>query len=287
MRPSGGAGRKVRSGVLAAVVAAGAFGLPLVSGSSPAFAEFEIPEVDIDKGSLEAEYRGAQHWGLPEPAPEEEIEALRQSHELEIQFGITDFWAVRVTPDVEQPDGESIDLNSIGIETQFVLFRRNGGPFGLAFMAGYSPVSLFVDIAQPDELEFGPVIELAGKDWLATFNPRLARDLGAFADQEAFGFEYAAQVNYRVAKRWSIAALAFGEIEDLANPGGFNDQSHLFGPGLYLYSRDSASGAEPGDERAEEGARGGPDWSLGVGTLFGLTGASDDVTLRVTFAVER
>jgi hypothetical protein len=262
-------------------------GLPLIQGLSPAFAEFEIPEVDIDKGSIEAEYRGASHWGLPEPTPGEEIEALRQSHELEIQFGITDFWAVRVTPNVEQPEGESIDLNSIGIETQFVLVRRNGGPFGLAFMAGYSPVSIFVDLEQPDELEFGPVVEIAGKDWLASFNPRLSRDLGEFADQESVGFEYAAQVNYRVAKRWSIAALAFGEIEDLANAGGFNDQSHLLGPGLYLYSRDGAGDAEPGDDREGEGAGRGPAWSLGVSTLFGLTDASDDVTLRVTFAVER
>ena len=283
MWPSGGRGRKVRGGVLAAIAAAGALGLPLVQGLSPAFAEFEIPEVDIDKGSIEAEYRGAQHWGLPEPAPEEEIEALRQSHELEIQLGITDFWAVRITPNVEQPDGESIELNSIGIETQFVLVRRNGGPFGLAFMAGYSPVSLFVDLDQPDELEFGPVIEVAGKDWLASFNPRLARDLGEFADQESVGFEYAAQVNYRVAKRWSIAALAFGEIDDLANAGGFNDQTHLFGPGLYLYSRNGAGDAEPGEDGGEES---GPAWSLGVGMLFGLTDASADTALRVTFAVE-
>ena len=175
MRPSGGRGRKVRGGVLAAVAAAGALGLPLIQGLSPAFAEFEIPEVDIDKGSIEAEYRGASHWGLPEPTPGEEIEALRQSHELEIQFGITDFWAVRVTPNVEQPDGESIDLNSIGIETQFVLVRRNGVPFGLAFMAGYSPVSLFVDLEQPDELEFGPVVEIAGTSFPTMRKRRSAR----------------------------------------------------------------------------------------------------------------
>jgi Zn-dependent alcohol dehydrogenase len=96
---AGGRGRKVRGGVLAVVAAAGALGLALIQGLSPAFAEFEIAEVDIDKGSIEAEYRGASHWRLPEPTPSEEIEALRQSHELEIQFGITAFRAVRVTPE--------------------------------------------------------------------------------------------------------------------------------------------------------------------------------------------
>lgn len=286
MRPSGGNGRKIRGGFRAAVAAAGALSLSLIHPLGPAFAEFEIPEVDIDRGTIEAEYRGAEHWGLPEPSPDGELEALRQSHELEIQLGLTDYWAVRITPDVEQPDGESIDLNAIGIETQFVLVRRNNGPFGLAFMAGYSPVSLFVDLERPDELEFGPVIEIAGKTWLASFNPRLNRELGEFADQESVGFEYAAQFNYRFAKRWSIAALAFGEIDDLGNAGGFGDQSHLFGPGLYLYSRDGAGDAEPG-EVARDGAQERLSWSVGAGTLFGLTGASDDVTLRITFAVER
>jgi len=103
-------------------------------------------------------------------------------------------------------------------------------------MAEYSPLSLFVDLDQPDELEFGPVIEVARKDWLATFNPRLARDVGEFADQESLGFEYAAQVNYRFAKRWSITALGFGEIDDLANAGGFDDQSSRTRP-LPIFAR--------------------------------------------------
>jgi hypothetical protein len=272
-----------RSGLVIAPCAAAA---ALSLSGSFALAEFEIPEVDVDRGTIEGEYRGAQHWGLAPQSPDEEADVLRQSHEVEIQYGITDFWALRLTPNVEQPDGESTELNSIGIETQFVLVRRNEGPFGLAFMAGYSPVSLFVELDQPDEIEFGPVVELAGKNWLTTFNPRLARDVGEFADQESFGFEYAAQFNYRFAKRWSIAALAFGEVEDLANAGGFNDQNHIFGPGLYLYSRDGASENEPGNARGE-GTNEPLSWSIGVGTLFGLTDASDDVTLRVTFAVER
>jgi hypothetical protein len=272
-----------RSGLVIAPCAAAA---ALSLSGSFALAEFEIPEVDVDRGTIEGEYRGAQHWGLAPQSPDEEADVLRQSHEVEIQYGITDFWALRLTPNVEQPDGESTELNSIGIETQFVLVRRNEGPFGLAFMAGYSPVSLFVELDQPDEIEFGPVVELAGKNWLTTFNPRLARDVGEFADQESFGFEYAAQFNYRFAKRWSIAALAFGEVEDLANAGGLNDQNHIFGPGLYLYSRAGAGVDEPGDAGGD--GRDGPlFWSLGVGTLFGLTEASDDVTLRVTFAVER
>ena len=68
----------------------------------------------VYRGTIEGEYRGAQHWGLAQQSPDEEADALRQSHEVEIQYGITDFWAVRLTPNVEQPEGESTELNSIG-----------------------------------------------------------------------------------------------------------------------------------------------------------------------------
>jgi hypothetical protein len=63
--------------------------------ATPARAEFEIKESQIEKGEVEVEYRGAVHWGFPTPereealeeesgalAEEEEGEFLRQSHDL-------------------------------------------------------------------------------------------------------------------------------------------------------------------------------------------------------------
>ncbi len=244
-------------------------------------AEFEIPEVDVQKGSVEAEYRGAGHWGLPAPQEAGEIDALRQSHEVEIQYGLTNYWALRLTPNAEQPGGDALRLTAVGIETQFVLKPRHDGGFGLAFMAGYSPVSLFADLEQPDEAEFGPVIELARGPWLLTLNPRLFRELGQYSDQDWFGAEYASQLEFRLARGWSVAALMFGEIEDLAHSGAFADQAHLLGPGLYLYSRNASF---PGTDDGDDGS--GLQWSLGAAALFGLTEASTDSTLRVTFAVE-
>jgi hypothetical protein len=260
----------------------------LLVASETAFAEFEIPEVDVDKGSLEAEYRGASHWGLPPPDDDGEVDALRQSHELEIQYGLTDWWALRITPNAEQPEGTSLNLATVGIETQFVLVRRDGGDLGLAFMLGYGPFTELVDVDSPDEFELGPVIELAGKGWLATFNPRLAWELGEFAEHDSAGFEYAAQVRVQVARRWALAVLGFGEIENLADAGAVDEQVHLFGPGLYLFSRDGAgSGIEAGRWAEAKGEQEELQWSLGAGLLFGLTESSDDMTLRVTFAVER
>ncbi len=235
-----------------------------------ALAEFEIPEVDAEKGAFEAEYRGASHWGLPRASNKDDVDLLRQSHELELQYGLTDWWMIRLTPNVEQPAGESIELVSIGAETQFVLVPRRGGTFGLALMLGYGPNSFFVDGDDPDEFEFGPVIEFAPGPWLFTFNPRLFDEVGSNQDQEWLGFEYAAQARYSVTERWAVAVLGFGEIEELVHAGPFDEQVHVLGPSLYLFSAENA-------ER---------EWSLGAGVLFGLTDASPEAALRVTFAVE-
>jgi len=244
--------------------------LTLIRPAGDAWAEFEIPEVDAEKGAIEAEYRGASHWGLPPAQEDDDLDLLRQSHEVEFQYGLTDWWMLRLTPNVEQPDGESLELASIGIETQFVLVTRGDGPFGLAFMAGYGPYSFFVDDDQPDEFEFGPVVEFAPDRWLLTLNPRLAKEAGNATDQDGFGFEYAAQARYSVTDRWAVAVLGFGEIEELVDAEPSEAQVHVLGPSLYLFS-------------APEADR---EWSLGAGVLFGLTDASPEAALRITFAVE-
>ena len=70
--------------------------------------------------------------------------------------------------------------------------------------------------------------------FLLTLNPRIVDQLGEHAETDNLNLEYAGQLEYRFAERWSVAALAFGEIEDLAHPGPFDTQVHLLGPSLYL-----------------------------------------------------
>ncbi len=270
---------------LRAIAVAAALGF-MVFTPSPARAEFEIPGVDGEKGEIELEYRGAGHWGLPRPDPDTgEVDALRQSHELEIEYSLADWWMVRLTPNFEQAAGGDLDFVSIGLETQFVLVRRDGGPFGLALVLGYGPYSEFIDDDEPDEFEFGPIVELARGPWLLTLNPLLVDEIGGTSDQEWLGFEYAGQLQYRFASHWSVAALTFGEIEDLANAGSFNEQTHLLGSGLYWFSKPFDGGRALLRDGALDSER-EPEWRVGVGGLAGLTDESADFTLRATIAVE-
>src|SRR5262245_51798567 len=107
-----------RASLLAAIVGCVTF---------QAHAEFEIPQVDAEKGEIEVEYRGAQHWGAPAPNIDGEVDAVRQSHEVEFQYAVTDYWMVRATPNFEQPFGGDLDIVSIGLETQLVVVPRRGG----------------------------------------------------------------------------------------------------------------------------------------------------------------
>jgi hypothetical protein len=59
----------------------------------PAFAEFQIQEASIEKGQVEFEYRGAYYWGVPEAtATNENANDTVQSHELELSYGLTNWW---------------------------------------------------------------------------------------------------------------------------------------------------------------------------------------------------
>jgi hypothetical protein len=71
----------------------------------------------------------------------------------------------------------------------------------------------------------------------------------------------------------------FGEIEDLANAGSFNDQTHSLGPTLFY----NPGGEEGEDESGghDNGAKAPEmEFSLNVGVQFGLTDATSDTALK-------
>jgi hypothetical protein len=49
-------------------------------------------------------------------------------------------------------------------------------------------------------------------------------------ETEGFGFEYGWRAEYDFAKHWGIGVEMFGEIEDLANTGTFNQQNQSAKP---------------------------------------------------------
>jgi hypothetical protein len=270
-----------------------------VGMSKPAFAEFEIQESQVEKGEVEFEYRGAVHWGFPKSEEqdaaddddgageaaddEEEGEFLRQSHDLELQYGISERWLFSTTLTADQPLDENFNVSSVEVEMQYEIIQREGNGLGLAFTGGYGFATRGGDA---DEIEFGPIVELATGKLLLTFNPFFSAQVGDNRETDGLGFEYGWRAEYDFAKHWGVGVEMFGEIQDLANAGSFNDQNHSLGPTLFYNP-----GGDDDESEGEGKKKGGDDddkateapameFSLNVGVQFGLTDATSDTALK-------
>jgi hypothetical protein len=120
----------------AAVSAMAASGLT-IGTVKPMFAEFEIRESTVEKGE-KFEYRGAVHWGFPKTEredagekqnggaaaeDEEEEGPLRQSHDFEFSYGLTDRWLFSTTLTADEPLDEDFALSSVELELQYELIE--------------------------------------------------------------------------------------------------------------------------------------------------------------------
>jgi hypothetical protein len=253
--------------------------LPFVT--EPAFAEFQIQEAGIEKGEVELEYRGAYHWGVPQVTDiNENANDLVQSHEFELQMGVTDWWLLSVTAGFDQPLGENLQGSAV---TEFALLKRQGDGIALSFQTGYEQA--FNHGAQidgdPNQFGFGPIVELAEGPLLLTLNPLFTKQIGTFADQEGLGFEYGWRGEYDFTRRWGVGVEMFGEIEDLANAGPFNSQVHSIGPTLFYNfggDEDEAKGSEE-DKNGEARVPSATALSMNVGVQF-VTDATSDTALK-------
>jgi hypothetical protein len=283
----------------AAISALAALGLT-VGTTKQALAEFEIQESQVEQGEIELEYRGAVHTGFPkkerEEAEEEEEEEgaldeeeegefLRQSHDFEFAYGITERILLSTTLGTDEPreDG-NFALSSVELELQYEIVERKGNGLGLAFTGGYGFATRG---GEADEIEFGPIVELASGKFLLTLNPFFSAQVGEHRETDGLGFEYGWRAQYNFAKKWGVGAEMFGEIEDLSNAGSFDDQPHSLGPTLFYMpggdDDDDDNGNGNGDDDNNNHKVAGPpemELSLNVGVQFGLTDVTSDAAVK-------
>jgi len=284
-----------RLALTAAVSALAAAGLT-ISTTKSALAEFEIQESGVEKGEVELEYRGAVHSGFPKAEregaeeseeegaleEEEEGEFLRQSHDFEFSYGITERWLFSTTLGTDQPLDGDYNLSSVEVELQYEIVERKGNGLGLAFTGGYGFATLG---GEADEIEFGPIVELASGKLLLTLNPLFAAQVGEHRETDGLGFEYGWRAQYNVAKKWAVGAEMFGEIEDLSNSGSWDEQTHSIGPTLFYMpggddDNDNGNGNGGDDDERKVGGPPEKEISLNVGVQFGLTDVTSDTAVK-------
>jgi hypothetical protein len=257
---------------------------------TPARAEFEIQEAGVEKGAKELEYRGAVHWGISmsnategdqadEGGGDEEEGPLRQSHDLEFEYGLTDRWLFSTTISADEPVDQDFNLSSVELGLQYEFMKRRGDGIAMAIQTEYGFATRGGD---PDEFGFGPIVELASGKLLITLNPIFSTQVGENRNQDGFGFDYGWRAEYDFAKHWGVGVEMFGQMEDLSHAGSFNDQNHSIGPTLFWKPVGGEDEAKNEGGENDNRAAGSPnlELSFNVGVQFGLTDATSDGALK-------
>jgi hypothetical protein len=260
---------------------------------TPAQAEFEIQEAGVEKGAKELEYRGAVHWGISnqegsnategdqadEGGGDEEEGPLRQSHDLEFEYGLTDRWLFSTTISADEPVDQDFNLSSVELGLQYEFMKRRGDGIAMAIQTEYGFATRGDD---PDAFGFGPIVELASGKLLTTLNPIFSTQVGENRNQDGFGFDYGWRAEYDFAKHWGVGVEMFGQMEDLSHAGSFNDQNHSIGPTLFWKPVGGEDEAKNEGGENDNRAAGSPnlELSFNVGVQFGLTDATSDGALK-------
>jgi hypothetical protein len=270
-----------------------------VGVSTPALAEFEIQESEVEKGETEIEYRGAVHSGVPkgddddggdddEVGELEEGEGVRQSHEFEIQYGLTDRILLSASVATDEPIEGNFGVAGVELEGQYELIEREGGVIGFAIIGAYG---IATRSGEADEIEFGTITELASGPFLLTVDQFFAAEVGNNRESGGLGLEYGWRAEYKVARSWGLGVEMFGEIEQLAHSGPFDDQNHSIGPTLFYNpggGDDNVGGLGDYDGDDDDEIAGEPEMEFvfNVGLQFGLTDATSDTAVKFQGGLE-
>ena len=246
----------------------------------PAWAQFYVRQPDVEKGETELEEHGAIYVS---PGDDED---LRQSHEVEFKRGLTDRAQLIVEGFFEQPVGESLQATEFEIGGQYELIKpEEQDGFALAFRTLYEAVK-----DAPDEILFGPLARYTKGRNSTTLNTFFVGQVGNHPTIDGLEFQYNWQLKHELSHRVAFGVEAFGEIEDLAHPGSFNDQLHRAGPVIYLNFGEEAGGYAGKKRESEESVREQksetPELKMAAGVLFGLTEATSDVTFKLDAELE-
>jgi hypothetical protein len=251
--------RKEALGRVLAFLAATALVIAL---AAPASAQFYVRSPEVNKGELAIEEHGAAYSGPGED------ERLRQTHELEQKYGLTNRFEIIIEEVFEQPIGEDFVAEEIELGGQYEIIERHGDGLGLAFRTLYEFALLS---GEPDEILFGPLAKWVKGPDSFTINTFFVGQVGEHREIDSLELKVNWRLKRELNERWGLGVEAYSEIGDLSNAGSFDEQEHRLGPVAY-YELPHAEGK--------------PEWEFAGGVLFGLSEAVSDFTYKVDIEVK-
>lgn len=244
-----------------------------VAPALPAYG-FEVKKPEVHEGEVEVEYHGASFAEHPADAEEN----LRHSHEIGVSAGLTRYWKLGIAGELEKEGDEDFDLAEVEITNTLLLKPDTGDGIAAALFAGFG-----TEIGEAaSAIEIGPIFQIRSGQFSLLTNTFLPHEFNT-EDGDFWSFEYAVQAKYAIDATWGLGLEAYGEVENLGDAPSLDDQAHRLGPVLY-WSSDTEHGhnheARHSLNDVPDAETHGPVLNTAFGVLFGLTDATNDITLK-------
>ena len=187
-------------------------------------------------------------------------------HTLELEYGITDSFAIGVYSDFEAAKGESPRYaQTRGVVSRVKLFKDAERFFDASvYFEYYAPREKYLGDSG-DKLEARIILQKQWTDWDLRLNPKFEKVLGGPNNQEPLEFEYATGLYMKVNPSMNVGVEAYGNMGELAKliPGS---KEHYLVPTLEYNLA--------------------PELWINVGVAFGVNDKSDKVALKTYLEFE-
>lgn len=181
-------------------------------------------------------------------------------HTLELEYGISDSFAIGFYSDFEAAKGESPRYaQTRGVVSRVKLFKDAERFFDASiYFEYYAPREDYVG-GVGDKLEARIILQHQWTDWDLRLNPKFEKVLGGEGNVEPLEFEYATGLYRKVNAGMNVGLEAYGNMGEIAHmrPG---EKEHYLVPTLEYNLA--------------------PELWINVGVAFGLNEKSDDVALK-------
>jgi high-affinity iron transporter len=234
-------------------------GAALFAAAPDARAAHVVYSPIVEQGELALEVRGHHDFDGNDAADG------AQKHKLEVEYAPTARWMTGVFGEWEKEPGGSLRSTEVAWENIFQLTEQGQYWMDVGLLAEYAHA---LESGGDDKLEFGLLGEKQLARSLLTANLVAERALVSGAETE---LEYAFRWRYRQGERFEPGIELHGELGDWGDFGSASDHRHQLGPAAYGKLR-----------RADAGGA----FKYEAAALFGLTGDSPDLTLRLLLEYE-
>ena len=152
-----------------------------------------------------------------------------QHHELEFEYGVTDFWATSITASLIKPATESIKYDILGWENTLQLTEENKYWLDFGF---HGEIELNDENDETHNLEARLLFRKVIGKFEHILNLNFEQAFGNGAD-EGLELEHVWRTKLRLNEHTGIGFEAFGTIGEIKEATALSAQDHRLGPAVY------------------------------------------------------